>query len=75
MNQIFTPKNEIISKLNFLLISVLPIGLVAGSLISNFMVILIGILFIIEIGVKKELSYLKKRNFYFLILINIYLIL
>ena len=28
MNQLFTLKNEIISKLNILLISVLPIGLV-----------------------------------------------
>lgn len=75
MNQLFTPKNEIISKLNILLISVLPIGLVAGSLISNLIVILIGILFITEISIKKELNYLNQINFYFLILINIYLIL
>ena len=75
MNQLFTPKNEIIPKLNLFLISVLPIGLVAGSLISNLIVILIGILFITEISIKKKLNYLNKRNFYFLILINIYLIL
>ena len=75
MNQLFTPKNEIIPKLNLFLISVLPIGLVAGSLISNLIVILIGILFITEISIKKKFNYLNKRNFYFLILINIYLIL
>ena len=75
MNQLFTLKNEIISKLNILLISVLPIGLVAGSLISNLIVILIGILFITEISIKKELSYFNQKNFYFLIIINIYLIL
>ena len=53
----------------------MPIGLVAGSLISNLIVILIGILFISEISIKKEFSYLNQKNFYFLILINIYLIL
>ena len=75
MNQIFAYNNNIITRLNLILISILPIGLLAGSLISNIIIVLIAILFILEISFKNRWHYLNEANFYFLILINIYLIL
>ena len=76
MIQISTLNNtDFISKINFLLISLLPITLVAGTLVSNFTIIIIGILFISEIYIKKKWNYFNDINFYFLIIINIYLIL
>ncbi len=63
-----------IQNLNIFFISILPIGLIAGSLISNTIIILICILFLYDLSIKKDLIYLNKFNFYFLIIINIYLI-
>ena len=74
MNQLFTDKKNTISKLNLFLILILPAGLLAGSLISNIIVILIGILFLLEIFIKRNWNFLNEKNFYFLIIINIYLI-
>ena len=74
MNQIL-PSNNYIDKLNVILISFLPIGLLIGSLISNLTILLINILFITDIIKKKEWNYLNEINFYFLLLINFYLVL
>ena len=63
-----------IQNLNIFFISILPIGLIAGSLISNTIIILICILFLYDLSIKKDLIYLNKFNFYFLKIINIYLI-
>ena len=75
MNQLFTQKNNILTKINLILILILPIGLIIGSLICNVIVILIGLLFLLEILIKSEKSFLNEKNFYFLIIINLYLIL
>ena len=75
MHHLFTHKIDIIKNLNYFLVSILPIGLLVGSFISNTIIILIGILFIVEIGVKKKWNFLNETNFYFLIIIYIYLIL
>ncbi len=64
-----------IQKLNIFLISVLPIGLVAGSLISNSIIIMICFFFILELTLKKNLFFLNQNNFYFLIIINLYIFL
>lgn len=64
-----------IQNLNIFLISILPIGLVFGSLISNTIVCLICIFFIYDLYNKKIFNYLNDYNFYFLIIINIYLFL
>ena len=74
MNQIFTHKKNIFSNLNLLLILILPIGLLAGSLVNNIIVILIGILFLLEIFFKKDWNFFNEKNFYFLIIINLYLV-
>tara|TARA_Y100000768_G_scaffold388801_1_gene387314 strand:- start:1500 stop:2738 length:1239 start_codon:yes stop_codon:yes gene_type:complete len=64
-----------IQNLNIFFISILPIGLIVGSLISNTIIILICIFFLYDLIKKKNLIYLDKFNFYFLIIINIYLFL
>ena len=66
--------NNSFTRLNIFLISILPIGLLVGSLVSNFILILICIFFIFDLIIKKNWSYLNEINFYFLVLINIYLI-
>ena len=68
-------KSFSIQNLNIFLISILPVGLVFGSLISNSIVCLICIFFIYDLYVKRNFHYLKQYNFYFLLIINIYLIL
>ena len=64
-----------IQNLNIFFISILPLGLIAGSLISNAIIVLICIFFIYELVIKKNLIYLNQFNFYFLLIINIYLFL
>tara|TARA_Y100000816_G_scaffold280136_1_gene253181 strand:- start:683 stop:1903 length:1221 start_codon:yes stop_codon:yes gene_type:complete len=64
-----------IQNLNIFLISILPIGLLAGTLISNTIIILICIFFLYDLCVKKNLIYINNFNFYFLIIIGIYLFL
>ena len=74
MNQfIINMKN--INYINFLLISLLPIGLLVGSLVSNTIVLLIVILFLMEMRNRNNFFFVKDINFYFLLLINFYLIL
>jgi O-antigen ligase len=66
-----------INKKNFIisLIGLLPVGLIAGSLIGNFIVVSIASYFLYEIVKTKKLYLLyRDKNFKFLILINIYLI-
>ena len=75
MNQILRLELNLISKVNFCLISLLPLSLVTGSLVSNSIVVLICLLFLIDVIIKKNAFFLNEKNFYFLIIINIYLIL
>ena len=75
MNQILRLELNLISKVNFCLISLLPLSLVIGSLISNSIIVLICSLFLIDVIIKKNVFFLNEKNFYFLIIINIYIIL
>ncbi len=75
MKQIINNKINILSKINFYLISFLPLGLLVGTLVSNIFVILISFIFITDQIVKKDSFIIKNHNFYFLIIIYFYLIL
>ena len=75
MNQLINFKSSYINNINYYLIIVFPISLLAGSLVSNFFLITISILFLIDLKIKKRFYILKNNNLYFLILIYIYLIL
>ena len=63
------------SNINIFLISILPIGLLVGSFIGNLITLLICLIFIIELIRKKEFFFIDDINFYFLIIINLYLFL
>ncbi len=76
MNELLEIKSNLSSKLNFFLIAILPLTLLAGSLISNLTVILICIFFVYELIKEKKVKFISKDfNFYFLIIIYFYLIL
>lgn len=75
MNQLIKNNNNIFSKFNYFLILILPISLLAGSLVSNITIILICLIFIIDLIQRKNFFLLKDKNFNFLFLIYIYLIL
>jgi len=74
MNQLIKDKNNIFSKFNYILITILPITLLAGSMVSNITVVLIGLFFIIDLVSRKNNFFLKDKNFHFLIIIYLYLI-
>ena len=62
-------------KINLLILIILPVSLLMGSGVINFLVILFDILFIIEIFKKRKFIYFKDKIFYLLIIIWVYLIL
>ena len=64
-----------IQNLNIFLISILPLGLIIGTLVSNSIIFLICFFFICDLTIKKSFFYLNQKNFYFLIIIYVYLIL
>ncbi len=75
MNQLLSEKINLTSKINYFLILILPISLLAGSAISNTVVLIISLLFIFDLYQRKNLIFFHDFNFYFLIVIYIYLIL
>ncbi len=75
MNQLLNSKNSLFSKLNYILIIILPVTLFIGSLISNLAILLICIFFIIDLIKKKNFFLFDDFNFKFLLVIYIYLIL
>ena len=75
MNQLLNKKNSIYSKLNYILILILPISLFVGSFVSNTVILFISIFFIIDLIQKKNFFIIKDSNFKFLIIIYLYLIL
>ncbi len=75
MNQIISLNKFEIKNINFFLIILLPISLLAGSLISNINIILIIVFFLIDLIIKRENFIIKDKNFYFLLLIYLYIIL
>ena len=74
MNQLIKDKKYIFSKLNYILITILPVTLLVGSMVSNITVVLIGLFFIIDSIIRKNNFFLRDKNFYFLIIIYLYLI-
>ena len=50
-------------KINLLILIILPVSLLIGSGVINFLVILFDILFIIEIFKKKKFIYFKDKIF------------
>lgn len=75
MNQILKEKSSLRGNIMCYLICLLPVGLIAGSLVGNIIVGLICLMFLFDIIDKKEIDFLNNKNFYFLIFINLYLIL
>ena len=74
MNQILKEDPSLEANLNSYLICLLPVGLLAGSLVSNIIVVLICIVFLIEIIQKNKIYLIKDKNFYFLIFIYLYVV-
>ena len=75
MNQILKEDPSLGANLNSYLICLLPVGLLAGSLVSNIIVVLICAIFLIEIVKKNKIYIIKDKNFYFLIFIYLYVLL
>ena len=69
MKQIIYNFKTIQNKNIFLLFVILPIGLIVGSAVSNSIILLINLLFIIEIFKKSNLPFLIDRWFYILLLL------
>ena len=67
-------KINLTTKINYFLILILPISLLVGSAISNAVILIIGLLFIFDLYQRKNLVFFHDFNFYFLIIIYIYLI-
>ncbi len=65
---------KVIDDKTIFLILVLPISLLAGSLIININILLLIIFFLIDLYKKKKFKILKKKEIYFLLLIWVYLI-
>ena len=55
--------DEYIANLNFILLIILPISLLVGSAVINFVIISFDILFLIDVIKKKKKKYLMKRVF------------
>jgi len=74
MNQLIKEKIFLFSKFNYFLITILPITILIGSLISNITLVLISIFFILDLIQRKNNFIIKDKNFYFLLIIYLYLI-
>ena len=66
--------NEYIASLNFILLMFLPISLLIGSAVINFVIILFDILFLIDVIKKKEKQIFNEKHIYLLFISFIYLI-
>ena len=65
MNELLRDKKYLFSKFNYILITILPITLLVGSMVSNITVILISLFFIIDLIIRKNNFFFKDNNFYF----------
>ncbi len=73
-NKVLSFKNLNLEKLNLIFISILPISLLVGSLVSNFLTILICLIFMFE--KKKEIIFFFKNQYIcYLLIIYFYLLL
>ncbi len=68
-------QETIFTKINFYLISLLPILLIVGPLLNNLNITLISIFFIIDLILKRKTKFLFDKNFIFLLIIYFYFIL
>ena len=75
MNQILKEKPTLSANIVSYLICLLPISLIAGSLIGNTVVLLICLIFLFDIIQQKKIYLLQDKNFYFLLIINLYIVL
>jgi hypothetical protein len=66
-------KNLFIQKINFYLISLMPIFILTGSLLTNLSIILICLFFIYDQFIKKNFEIFNDKNFIFLLVIYIIL--
>ena len=66
--------NEYIVSLNFILLMFLPVSLLIGSAVINFVIILFDILFLIDVIKKKEKQIFNEKHIYLLFIIWFYLI-
>jgi len=66
--------NEYIANLNFVLLIILPVSLLVGSAVINFVIILFDILFLIEVIKKKQKQIFNEKHVYILFIIWFYLI-
>ena len=66
--------NEYIASLNFILLMFLPVSLLIGSAVINFVIILFDILFLIDVIKKKEKQIFNEKHIYLLFIIWFYLI-
>ncbi len=74
MNTSETKQIKILDNLNLFLISILPVGLIIGSLVSNIIVISIVLFFFFTLILKNETYFLKNKLLIFSFLIYLYLI-
>ncbi len=66
--------NEYIANLNFILLMLLPVSLLIGSAVINFVIISFDILFLIDVIKKREKKIFNEKSIYLLIIIWFYLI-
>ena len=74
MKALIKEKNFILEKIIYILILILPITLIAGSLLVNITIVLIDLLFVINLFLKRNNYILLDNNFRFLLIIYLYLI-
>ena len=74
MNQLIKDKKYLLSKFNYVLITILPLTLLVGSLASNITIVLISLFFIFDSIIRKNNFLLKDKNFYFLMIIYLYVV-
>jgi O-antigen ligase len=69
-------KNSIINinNIQLVLLSLIPIALIKGTAASEAILVLIVILFLIDVYTNKDFKWLKTKEFYFLFIIWIYLL-
>jgi len=74
MKELFFKKNYQLSDINLILILILPISLLAGSLVSNLLIVILCILYLVDLYINKNNYLYRDKNFLFLLIIYLYLI-
>ena len=69
MKEFLQLKKYQLSDINLILILILPIALLAGSLVSNLVIVILCICYLIDLYFKKNNYLYKDKNFQFLLII------